>query len=169
MEVLFTVLVAVGLGVLWVVVLRGRSGRTHVPGAPREVDRVLADYRKARWQAVADAAPALLARPSDGGDKAWRPRLELAYGHSLVELDQPDEAVPHLERGLLLQSAVRRSASGSDVPPSADIVFRHLLGWAYAQTGRTSQARREYRRVLDAPDLDAATRAKVEASLDALP
>ena len=117
---------------------------------------------------VADAAPAILARPSDGGDTGWRPALELALGQSLVETDQTAEAVPHLERGLLLQSAVRRAPGGSTVPESADAKFRHLLGWAYADTGRTAQARREYRRVLDTPGLDPDVRSRVEASLDAL-
>ena len=117
---------------------------------------------------VATDAPGLLARPSDGGDKTWRPALELALGHSLVEIDRPEDAIAHLERGLLLQSALRRAQGGSDVPESADAKFRHLLGWAYAQTGRTAQARREYRRVLDIPGLDPAIRVRVEASLDAL-
>ena len=110
---------------------------------------MLEAYRKGRWEQVATDAPGLLARPSDGGDKTWRPALELALGHALIETDRPDEAIAHLERGLLLQSALRRAQGGSDVPESADAKFRHLLGWL-RQTGRT-EARREYRRVLDAP------------------
>ena len=168
MEIVLSVVVAVGVAVLWVWLLRRRPRRTGVPGAPRDVDKVLGDYRRARWQDVVDDAPALLARPSDGGDKAWRPRLELALGHALVELDRYEDAVPHLERGLLLQSAVRRAPGGSDVPESADATFRHLLGWSYAQTGRTAQARREYRRVLETPGLDGRVRSKVEAGLAAL-
>ena len=129
---------------------------------------MLEDYRKGRWAEVVATAPALLARPSDGGDKAWRPALELALGHGLVETDQPDQAIPHLERGLLLQSAVRRAQGGGDAPDPAEAKLRHVLGWAYAQTGRTAQARREYRRVLDTPGLDPTIRVRVEASLAGL-
>lgn len=168
MGILLTIVAALALGALWVVLLRRRPRRSGVAGAPKDVDRVLHEYRKAQWQQVALDAPRVLARPSDGGDKAWRPRLELALGHALVELDEFEQAIPHLERGLLLQSAVRRSQTGSDVPETADATFRHLLGWAYARTGRTAQARREYRRVLDTPGLAPAVRTKVEASLDAL-
>lgn len=168
MGIVLTIVVALALGALWVVLLRRRPRRTGVAGAPKDVDKVLGEYRKAQWQQVAIDAPVVLARPSDGGDKAWRPRLELALGHSLVELDNFEQAIPHLERGLLLQSAVRRSQTGSDVPETADATFRHLLGWAYAQTGRTAQARREYRRVLETPGLDPKVRARVEAGLEAL-
>jgi hypothetical protein len=166
--IVLTIVAALVLGALWVVLLRRRPRRSGVAGAPKDVDEVLDRYRKAQWQRVVDDAPGVLARPSDGGDKAWRPRLELALGHSLVELDDFDGAIPHLERGLLLQSAVRRSQTGSDVPESADATFRHLLGWSYAQTGRTAQARREYRRVLETPGLTEPVRARVEAGLAAI-
>lgn len=163
------VLIAVGIGSLWAVLVRRSGGRRILIGAPKDVGRVLDAYRKAHWAQVVADAPAPLSRPSDGGDKAWRPALELALGHSLIETDRPGEAIAHLERGLLLQSALRRAPGGSDVPESADAKFRHLLGWAYAQTGRTAQARREYQRVLEIPGLDPTVRAKVEASLDHLP
>lgn len=168
MGIVLTIVAALVLGGLWVVLLRRRPRRSGVAGAPKDVDKVLDEYRKGRWSQVALDAPGVLARPSDGGDKAWRPRLELALGHSLVELDDFEQAIPHLERGLLLQSAVRRSQTGSDVPETADATFRHLLGWSYAQTGRTAQARREYRRVLETPGLTEAVRARVEAGLAAL-
>ncbi len=168
MEIVLVVLIAVAIGGLWVLLLRRGAARRTLIGAPRDVTSVLEAYRKARWSQVATDAPALLSRPSDGGDKAWRPALELALGHALIETDRPDEAIAHLERGLLLQSALRRAPGGSPVPESADAKFRHLLGWAYAQTGRTAQARREYQRVLEIPALDPAIRGKVEASLDAL-
>jgi hypothetical protein len=167
-DIVLGVVVALLVAVVWVVLVRRAAARRHIIGAPKDVTAVLQAYRKGRWAEVAEEAPALLARPSDGGDKTWRPALELALGHALVETDQPDAAVAHLERGLLLQSALRRAQGGSDVPESADAKFRHLLGWAYARTGRTAQARREYRRVLEVPDLDTPIRLRVEASLAAL-
>ena len=54
------------------------------------------------------------------------------------------------------------------MPDPAEAKLRHVLGWAYAQTGRTAQARREYRRVLETPGLDPAIKVRVEASLAAL-
>ena len=168
MDIVVGLVVALALGVLWAVLVRRAARRRTLPGAPKDVARVLEDYRKGRWAEVVAAAPALLARPSDGGDKAWRPALELALGHALVETDQPDPAIPHLERGLLLQSAVRRAQGGGDAPDAAEAKLRHVLGWAYAQTGRTAQARREYRRVLETPGLDPAIRVRVEASLAGL-
>ena len=168
MDVLLGVVVALLVGAVWVVLMRRAASRRRLIGAPKDVTAVLDAYRKGRWQQVSADAPGLLARPSDGGDKTWRPALELALGHALIETDRPDEAIAHLERGLLLQSALRRAQGGSEVPESADAKFRHLLGWAYAQTGRTAQARREYRRVLDIPDLDMPIRLRVEASLAAL-
>jgi tetratricopeptide (TPR) repeat protein len=167
-DVVLGLLVAAVIGVLWVVLLRRTAARRRLIGAPKDVTSVLDAYRKGRWQQVADQAPPLLARPSDGGDKTWRPALELALGHALVETDRPDEAVAHLERGLLLHSALRRTQGGTDVSESADAKFRHLLGWAYAESGRTAQARREYRRVLEIPDLEMPIRLRVEASLSAL-
>jgi len=167
-EIVLVVVIAVAVGALWVVLLRRSAARRTLIGAPKDVGQVLHAYRKAHWAEVAAAAPTLLSRPSDGGDKAWRPALELALGHALIETDRPEDAIAHLERGLLLQSALRRAPGGSPVPESADAKFRHLLGWAYAQTGRTAQARREYQRVLEIPDLDQAVRGKVETSLDHL-
>jgi hypothetical protein len=140
-DVLLGVVVALLVGVVWVVLVRRAAARRRLIGAPKDVAAVLDAYRKGRWEQVATDAPGLLARPSDGGDKTWRPALELALGHALIETDRPDESIAHLERGLLLQSALRRAHGGSDVPESADAKFRHLLGWAYAQTGRTAQAR----------------------------
>jgi hypothetical protein len=167
-DIVLGVLVALVVGVAWVVLVRRAAARRRIIGAPNDVAAALQAYRKGRWVEVVEEAPALLARPSDGGDKTWRPALELAFGHALVETDRPEDAVAHLERGLLLQSALRRAPGGSDVPESADAKFRHLLGWAYAQTGRTAQARREYRRVLEIPGLDDSIRVRVQASLDAL-
>lgn len=168
MEIVLGLLVALVVGVVWVVLMRRTASRRRLISAPRDVASVLDAYRKGRWDQVADEAPALLARPSEGGDTTWRPALELALGHSLVETDRPADAVAHLERGLLLHSALRRTGGGTDVPEPADAKFRHLLGWAYAQTGHTAQARREYRQVLETPDLETPIRLRVEASLAAL-
>jgi hypothetical protein len=167
-EIALSVAVALALGVVWVLVLRRSGRRQRLRGAPREVGAVLDDYRRRRWSRVVGEAPAALARPGDGGDATWRPAVELALGHALAELDRPAEAVPHLERGLLLHAALRRSAGGSEAARTDEARLRHLLGWSYAATGRTAQARREYRRVLDTPDLDPDVRTRVEASLDAL-
>jgi Flp pilus assembly protein TadD len=167
-DVVLGLVVALVVGVVWVMLMRRTAIRRRLIGAPEDVAAVLDAYRKARWEKVATDAPALLARPSDGGDKTWRPALELALGHALIETDRPEAAIAHLERGLLLQSALRRAHGGSDVPESADAKFRHLLGWAYAETGRTAQARREYRRVLEIADLEMPIRLRVEASLAAL-
>jgi tetratricopeptide (TPR) repeat protein len=167
-DILVSVLVAVALGVLWVAVLR-RSGRSRsLRGVPKDIRRVLDAYRSSRWAEVAECAPPLLARPDDDGDQQWRPALELALGQSLVELDQPAEAIPHLERGLLLQSAVRRAQGAGEDPQASEAKLRHILGWAYASIGRTAQARREYQRVLQIQGLDPEIRGKVQASLDAL-
>lgn len=168
MDIVVGLLIAVALGVLWVVLMRRSAGRRRLLSAPRDVTRVLDRYRKGDWAETVAEAPGLLARPSDGGDETWRPALELALGHSLVEVDRFEEAVPHLERGLLLQSAVRRAQGRGDAPDAGEAKLRHVLGFAYARTGRTAQARREYRRVLDIPGLDPAVRVRVEASLDAL-
>jgi Flp pilus assembly protein TadD len=167
-EILVGVAVAVALGVGWALVLRRSGRRRRLAGAPKDVDRLLAAYRRSDWATVADGAPDVLGRPSDGADQAWRPALELALGQSLVELDRPDEAIAHLERGLLLQVAVRRAHTGGDRPDPGEAKLRHLLGWAYAATGRSAQARREYRRLLAQPDLDPDVRRRVEASLAAL-
>jgi hypothetical protein len=167
-DILLSVVVAVALGVVWVLVLRRAPRRRGLRGAPREVEKVLDAYGRGRWSEVVDGAPPVLARPSDGADNAWRPAVELALGHALVELDQPADAVAHLERGLLLQAAVRRSQGGGDAPDASEAKLRHILGWAYASTGRTAQARREYRRVLGVAGLDPDIRDKVQASLDAL-
>ena len=168
MEVALSVAVAVALGVVWVLVLRRSPRRRRIPGAPREVDRVLEAYRRRDWEEVVDRAPEVLARPGDGGDASWRPAVELALGQSLAELDRPGDAVPHLERGLLLQAALRRSAGGTEAARPDEAKLRHLLGWSYAATGRTAQARREYRRALDTPGLDPDIRARVEQSIDEL-
>ena len=167
MDIVLGLIVALAVGVLWVVLVRRTASRRRLIDAPKDVTAALDAYRKGRWEQVAEGAPPLLSRPSDGGDETWRPALELALGHSLVETDRPDEAVAHLERGLLLHSALRRTR-GASVPESADAKFRHLLGWSYAETGRTAQARREYRRVLEIPDLEMPIRLRVEASLAAL-
>lgn len=133
----------------------------------RDVEAVLRSYRRGRWAAVADAAPPLLERTAEG-DEHWRPAVELALGHSLAELDRFDEAVPHLERGLLLQAALRHASGEGDQPVAGEARLRHVLGYAYARTGRTGAARREYRRVLDTPGLEPGVRAGVERSLEAL-
>ncbi|HEY6534154.1 MAG TPA: tetratricopeptide repeat protein [Acidimicrobiales bacterium] len=168
MEIVLSVVVAVAIGVVWVLVLRRAGRRRTISGAPKDVRALLSAYQRAQWAVVADGAPEVLARPSDGADQSWRPALELALGQSLVELDRCDEAIGHLERGLLLQAAVRRSRTGGDTPDPGEAKLRHLLGWAYADTGRTAQARKEYRRILDVAGLDPAIRTKVEASLEAL-
>ena len=168
MEIVLTVALALALGVVWVLVLRRTSRRRSIAGAPKDVNRVLSAYRRSAWDDVVAGAPALLARPGDGADGSWRPALELALGHSLVELDRPAEAIPHLERGLLLQAALRRAEGGGEGPQAGEAKLRHLLGWASASTGRTAQARKEYRRILDVTGLDPAIRTKVEASLRGL-
>ena len=167
MTLLLTGLVAVVLGAGWVVLLRRRPRRGRLAGAPPEVERALSAYRRGRWDEVVATAPGLLARP-DGDDTRWRPALELALGHSLSELDRFDEAIPHLDRGLLLQAALRNAGGAGTAPLAGEAKLRHVLGYAYAATGRTSAARREYRRVLEIPDLDPEVRARVQASLDAL-
>lgn len=168
MKIVVSLAVALALGVVWVLVLRHSSSSRTVAGAPKDVSRLLSSYRRSAWADVASGAPAILARPGDGGDETWRPALELALGHALVELDRPDEAIPHLERGLLLQAAVRRAQGGGEGPEAGEAKLRHVLGWAYASTGRTAQARKEYRRVLELPSLDPEVRAKVQTALDAL-
>lgn len=167
MTVLLAVLAAAALGALTAYLLRRAPARRRLRGAPREVEAVLGSYRRGRWAAVADDAPPMLARPG-AGDERWRPALELALGHSLAELDRFEEAIPHLERGLLLQAALRHAAGEGDRPVPGEAKLRHVLGYAYARAGRTGAARREYRRVLDTPGLDPDVRAGVERSLDGL-
>ncbi len=168
MGLLLTVVIAVALGAIWMVVVRSSGRRKRLAGAPAAVEKVLGRYRKGEWDEVIAAAPDLLARPTDDGDRRWRPALELALGHSLVERERYGDAVAHLERGLLLQSAARRAAGRADAPDPGEAKLRHVLGYAYAEQGRPAQARREYRRVLDQPDLEPAVRRGVEASLAAL-
>ncbi len=168
MALIGSILAALGLGVFWVLVLRKGSVRTRIIQGPKGVRAALDAYSKGKWDTVVAAAPGLLGAQSDGDEGQWRPALELALGQSLLELGQAEEAIPHLERGLLLQSAWRRAHGRSDTPDPGEAKLRHLLGYAYFATNRPALARREYHRVLDMDPLDPQVRARVEASLSKL-
>ena len=168
MALIGSILAALGLGVFWVLMLRKGSGRTRIIQGPKGVRATLDAYSKGKWETVAANGPALLGAQSDGDEGQWRPALELALGQSLLELGRHEEAIPHLERGLLLQSAWRRAHGRSDSPDPGEAKLRHLLGYAYFVTDRPAQARREYRRVLDMHPLDPEVRVRVEASLSKL-
>jgi Flp pilus assembly protein TadD len=86
----------------------------------------------------------------------------------LVQRDRCEEAISHLERGLLLQAARRRQESGSDAPTPAEAKMRHMLGYALATTGQSDAARREYQRVLSTQGIDPVLRDNVEAALTSL-
>jgi hypothetical protein len=163
-----SILAALGLGVFWVLVLRKGSVRTRIIQGPKGVRATLDAYSKGKWEVVAADGPALLAGNTDDDEGQWRPALELAIGQSLLELGRAEEAIPHLERGLLLQSAWRRAHGRSDTPDPGEAKLRHLLGYAYYSIDRPAQARREYRRVLEMTPLDPAVRVRVEASLSQL-
>ena len=164
MGVIGAVIVAAGLGVLWVAVARAATARRRLLDGPAPVRAALGAYRKGRWSTVIDIAPAVLSDSTGPGEDVWRPALELALGHSLVQMDRPSEAIAHLERGLLLEAA-RRRASGAPTPSPSEHRFRHLLAWSYGADGRSSAARREYRRLLEADDLEPSIRAAARRAL----
>ena len=122
----------------WVAVLVRRAparGRLHRRPAGRRGGPALLPPR-ALGQPWPTPRPRCWRAPRSG-DEHWRPALELALGHSLAELDRFDEAVPHLERGLLLQAALRHASGEGDRPVAGEAQLRHVLGYAYARTGRT--------------------------------
>jgi len=163
-----TILIALVAGGVWALALRRLRQRRQLIPAPRAVSAALRAYTAGRWDTVISTAPACLEAIETPGDRQWRPALELALGHSLVQRDRCDEAIGHLERGLLLQAARRRQESGGDSPTPAEAKMRHMLGYALATTGQVDAARREYNRVLSTHGIDPAIRSKVEAALTAL-
>lgn len=168
MTVLVSVLIAVLAGGLWAVALRGLRRRRTLIAAPRPVTRTLRAYTAGRWDAVISGAPDCLARSGDPDDDQWRPAVELALGHALVQRDRCAEAIAHLERGLLLQSARRRDLGEDGAPTAAEAKMRHMLGYALASTDQPAAAIREYRRVLATPRLDPAIADRVALALAAL-
>lgn len=168
MGIAVTILIALVAGGVWALALRRLRQRRQLIPAPRAVSAALRAYTAGRWDTVISTAPACLEAIETPGDRQWRPALELALGHSLVQRDRCDEAIGHLERGLLLQAARRRQESGGDSPTPAEAKMRHMLGYALATTGQRDAARREYRRVLGTPGIDPAIREKVDAALKAL-
>lgn len=168
MTVLVPVVIAVLAGGLWAVALRGLRRRRTLITAPRPVTRTLRAYTAGRWDAVISGAPGCLARSGDADDEQWRPAVELAFGHSLVQRDRCTEAIAHLERGLLLQSARRRDLGEDAAPTAADAKMRHMLGYALACSDQPAAAIREYRRVLATPRLDPGIAERVSAALAAL-
>lgn len=160
-----TIVIALAAGGVWALALRRLRRRRQLIPAPRAVSAALRAYTAGRWDAVISAAPACLDQEETPGDTQWRPALELALGHALVQRDRCSEAIGHLERGLLLQAARRRREGGGDAPTAAEAKLRHMLGYALASTGQPDAARREYGRVLSTPGIDPAIGARVEAAL----
>lgn len=173
MSILASVLIAVGAGTLWAMALRRSRSRRRVIDAPPTATAALRAYTKGRWDRVIAVAPQALAAPDDVDDDSasssdWRPAVELAFGHSLVQRDRFAEAIPHLERGLLLQAARRRRDGLGDAPTASEAKLRHLLGFSHAATGDPIAAAREYRRVLATPQLDPSIASRVRSALDQL-
>ena len=168
MALLLSILIAVLAGAVWALSLRRLRQRRQLIAAPKPVTRALRAYTAGRWDAVIAAAPDLLAASGTPGDTRWRPALELALGHALVQRDRCAEAIAHLERGLLLQSAARRELGGDGAPTAAEAKMRHMLGYALGATDQPAAAMREYRRVLATPGLDADIRTKVTSAISAL-
>ena len=160
-----TIVIALAAGGVWALALRRLRRRRQLIPAPRAVSAALRAYTAGRWDAVISAAPACLDQEETPGDAQWRPALELALGHALVQRDRCCEAIGHLERGLLLQAVRRRREGGGDAPTAAEAKLRHMLGYALASTGQPDAARREYGRVLSTPGIDPAIGARVEAAL----
>ena len=173
MTVLASVLVALLAGAVWALALRRLRARRELIDAPKGASSALRAYTRGRWDTVIDRAPAALATPErlpadDHEAEPWRAALELALGHSLVQRDRYAEAIPHLERGLLLQAARRRSDGAGDAPTASEAKLRHRLGFSLASTGEPDAARREYARVLATPHLDPAIAARVVTALEKL-
>jgi hypothetical protein len=166
--ILASILIAVLAGGVWALALRGLRQRRQLIDAPKQVTRTLRAYTAGRWDAVIAGAPDCLAISGGVDDGQWRPAMELAFGHSLVQRDRCAEAIAHLERGLLLQSARRRDLGGDGSPTAAEAKMRHMLGYALATTGQPAAAVREYRRVLATPGLDPAIAARVTAAITAI-
>ena len=160
-----TIVIALAAGGVWALALRQLRRRRQLIPAPRAVSAALRAYTRGRWDAVISAAPACLVADGTPGDAQWRPALELALGHALVQRDRCAEAISHLERGLLLQAARRRQEGGGDAPTASEAKLRHMLGYALATTGQPDAARREYGRVLSTPGIDPVIREQVEAAL----
>ncbi len=168
MTLFVSILIAVLAGAVWARALHRLRRRRQLIPAPRQVSRALRAYTAGRWDAVISLAPACLNDDETPDDAEWRPALELALGHSLVQRDRFEESIGHLERGLLLQSAHRRDVGGDGSPTAAEAKMRHMLGYSLAVTGRSAAAEREYRRVLATPGLDPVIRAGVVTSIAAL-
>lgn len=164
MGIALTILIALAAGGIWALALRGLRQRRRLIPAPRAVSAALRAYTAGRWDVVIRTAPACLEGVETPGDAQWRPALELALGHALVQRDRCQEAIGHLERGLLLQAARRRAEGGGDEPTAAEAKMRHMLGYALASTGQRSAARREYDRVLRTDGIEPSVRARVEAA-----
>lgn len=160
-----TIMIALAAGGVWALALRRLRRRHQLIPAPRAVSAALRSYTAGRWDAVISAAPACLEADGTTDDAQWRPALELALGHSLVQRDRCAEAIGHLERGLLLRAARKRREGGGDAPTAAEAKLRHMLGYALATTGQPDAARREYGRVLSTPGIDPVIRTRVEAAL----
>jgi Flp pilus assembly protein TadD len=150
--IVLAVLLGVGLGVL---LARLRARRKPAVAPPGDLAGVLQAYRRAHYDEVVDAAPAVLSDMDEASRTTWRPRLELVWGHSLFELDRYAEAIPHLRRGL-------EDGTG---PHEAESRFQHCLGFALQQTGDDAGARAIYTGLLDDADLDPTVRAGVERNL----
>ncbi|CAB4323143.1 MAG: hypothetical protein F2520_04430 [Actinobacteria bacterium] len=168
MTIFISILIAVLAGGVWALSLRRLRQRRQLIAAPKQVSRTLRAYTGGRWDAVIARAPGCLTLSGGADDGEWRPAVELAFGHSLVQRDRCAEAIAHLERGLLLQSARRQAHGGDGSPTAAEAKMRHMLGYAYAATYQASAAIREYRRVLATPGLDPAIGTRVTAAIAAL-
>jgi hypothetical protein len=166
--ILGSIVIAVLAGGVWALALRRLRQRRQLIDAPKQVTRTLRAYTAGRWDAVIAGAPDCLSSSGDGDDGQWRPAVELAFGHSLVQRDRCAEAIAHLERGLLLQSARRLDGGGDGSPTAAEAKMRHMLGYALATTGQSAAAVREYRRVLATPGLDPAIATRVSAAIIAI-
>lgn len=159
MGLILGIVLAVALGViLGIALARLRARRQPATAPPGDMASLLRAYRHAQYDAVIAAAPNVLANMGEVGDASWRSRLELVWGHSLFELDDYAEAIPHLRRGL----------DGSPSPQEAEVRFRHCLAYALHQTGADREARAMYQELLDDADLDPTVRDGVARNLEQL-
>lgn len=179
-----TILIAVMLGVAWVLIINRPKSRQRKPrriiGFGRSshsrdrkphteissVKAILDAYKASRYDDVISNAPAILAAlgaetaDSDSDTSGqWRHRVQLVLGHSLFEVGRYSEAIPQLVEGL-------NGAASDDLAGRAR--FEHCLGYAYLTTGQVAEARSIFTTLLEDEDLDPTVRDGVRRNLNQL-
>jgi len=135
-------------GAAAVVVLAGAVfGQADPASEVREADRGRAAYVRGDWGTLADAAGKIMAA------NPWHGDALAGYGHAMLALGRPADAVEPLERALAIGHR-----------PAA---VQYNLACAYAQMGKTAEAMAWLERAIDAKFNDWAL-LKSDTDLDAL-